>query len=159
MPEATLPNTPSAQETTQAANTPTETPSNTGKQENVTSTENNPPKETKSETGNTESTSKNASNVSAGTINYRVQIGAFNSSAVTAQRLSRKFGIKDQIISEMHNSMNKFMIGNHNEYKNARDQREQVKSTVTSAFVVAYNGAKRITVQEALMLTNQKWFK
>jgi hypothetical protein len=53
------------------------------------------------------------------------------------------------------------MVGEHPEYKNARDHREKVKSGngVASAFVVAYNSGKRITVQEALMITNQKWFR
>ncbi len=52
------------------------------------------------------------------------------------------------------------MVGNFNEYKEARSHRENIKQKgCSSAFVVAYNGAKRITVQEALMITSQKWFK
>ena len=53
-----------------------------------------------------------------------------------------------------------YMVGNFNEYKEARSHRENIKQKgCSSAFVVAYNGAKRITVQEALMITSQKWFK
>ena len=90
-----------------------------------------------------------------------VQIGAFTKQTVSAQRLQKKFKITEQITSEMQNGFSKFMIGSHEQYKDARDHREQVKATngVKSAFVVAYNGVKRITVQEALMITNQKWFK
>lgn len=164
----TLPNTPSAEiaqtpttvptmtetptntvattptNTTVAVTTPTETPTNT----NTTTTT---PTETNTATNITENR--------AGDINYRVQIGAFNNPSVTSSMLARRFNVKGTIISEMQGGMNKFMVGNHNEYKNAHDQRDGIRSSIQSAFVVAYNGAKRITVQEALMLTNQKWFK
>jgi len=55
----------------------------------------------------------------------------------------------------------KFMVGSHGEYKSAKEHKNNVveKNGVKSAFVVAYNNAKRITVQEALMISNQKWFK
>lgn len=161
----TLPNTPSADKvatttptvasTPSAVPTPTEVPTNTNTTTPVVTTTTTP----ETTNNNTENTAKTITENRSGDINYRVQIGAFNNSAVTAQTLSRKFGVKGNIISEMHGGMNKFMIGNHGEYKNARDQREDVRSNITSAFVVAYNGSKRITVQEALMLTNQKWFK
>ena len=60
----------------------------------------------------------------------------------------------------MAECFSKFMIGNFGEYKEARNNRETIKDKgCRSAFVVAYNGAKRITVQEALMISNQKWFK
>ncbi len=163
MPDATLPNTPSSDnvasnQTPTSTPTPTETPVNTNTTAAVTTTE-TPSNQNNNQNNSTENTSKEAVTNNAGSINYRVQIGAFNNSAVSAQTLSRKFGVKGNIVSEMHNGMNKFMIGNHPDYKNARDHREQVRPSINSAFVVAYNGAKRITVQEALMLTNQKWFK
>lgn len=94
-------------------------------------------------------------------LNYHVQIGAFTNAKVTAQKLSKKFKISEKIKSEMQGGFSKFMIGKHDEYKNARDQRETMQKIngVKSAFVVAYNQGTRITVQEALMITNQKWFK
>lgn len=97
----------------------------------------------------------------AGSVNYYVQIGAFTSSNVTAGKLKKVFKINEIIKSELQGGFSKFMIGSHEEYKGARDHREDVKNNngVKSAFVVAYNGSKRITVQEALMITNQKWFK
>jgi cell division septation protein DedD len=96
-----------------------------------------------------------------GSVNFMVQIGAFTNSKVTTSQLSKKFNIAEKINSEMHGGYSKFMIGSHNEYKNARDHREKIRSGngVKSAFVVAYSGPKRITVQEALMISNQKWFR
>ncbi|MGE0568029.1 MAG: hypothetical protein AB7O73_08765 [Bacteroidia bacterium] len=94
-----------------------------------------------------------------GNVDYRVQIGAYSSSNVTTGKLSRIYGLSEKIVSDMHNGLNKFMVGSHPEYKEARDHRENVRSSVKNAFVVAYNGGNRITVQEALVITNQKWFK
>ena len=96
-----------------------------------------------------------------GNINYMVQIGAFSNGNVTASALKRKFRISEQVRSEMSGGLSKFMIGSHNEYKDARDQRDVVRNNngVDGAFVVAYNQSKRITVQEALMISNQKWYK
>ncbi len=96
-----------------------------------------------------------------GSINYHVQIGAFTNAKVNADRLKKVFHVTEAIDSEMQGGFSKFMVGAHDEYKGARDHREVMKNNngIKSAFVVAYNGAKRITVQEALMITNQKWFK
>lgn len=129
-----------------AVTTPTETPSNTN--DNTTSNNN----------ANTviETTTKQEGNV-----NYMVQIGAFTNGNVTASVLKRQFHISDNIKSEMQGGFSKFMVGSHSEYKGARDQRERIRNNngVKGAFVVAYNQSKRITVQEALMISNQKWYK
>jgi hypothetical protein len=94
-----------------------------------------------------------------GNVAYNVQIGAFTN-AIESNVLANKFNISESIKSEMAQGYNKFMVGNFGEYKEARDHREKIKQKgCNSAFVVAYNGAKRITVQEALMITSQKWFK
>ena len=94
-----------------------------------------------------------------GNVVYNVQIGAFTN-AIQSDVLAKKFNLSENIKSEMAQGFNKFMVGNFNEYKEARSHRENIKQKgCGSAFVVAYNGAKRITVQEALMITSQKWFK
>ncbi|MFN8229309.1 MAG: hypothetical protein U0V03_00130 [Bacteroidia bacterium] len=99
-------------------------------------------------------------NNSTASVDFRVQIGAFSNSGVSASTLANMFNISDKISSEMQGGFSKFMIGNFNEYKAARDKRENTMNKgVKSAFVVAYNSGKRITVQEGLMLTSQKWFK
>lgn len=103
----------------------------------------------------------NAGNVAKkeGNVQYAVQVGAFKN-AIQADVLSKKFNITESIKSEMAEGYSKFMVGSFAEYKQARNHREDIKQKgCKSAFVVAYNGAKRITVQEALMITNQKWFK
>ncbi len=96
-----------------------------------------------------------------GRANYHIQIGAFTNKNVSAAMLKTKFNIEENIDTEFHDSFSKFMIGTYIDYKKARDKRELVKNGngVKSAFVVAYNDGKRITVQEALMTSNQKWFK
>lgn len=111
-------------------------------------------------TANTTTTTETITKVD-GNVNYMVQIGAFTNSGVTSSTLARKFNVTENIKSEMQGGFSKFMIGNYAEYKAARDRREGAKNNnnIKSAFVVAYNSGKRITVQEALMISNQKWFK
>jgi len=159
--------------TTTAANTNTETAANT----NTTATEQNTnTAATNTETAANTNTTAATQNTEAavtntetpqtlpkkeGNINYMVQIGAFTSSAVNPARLTKKFNISENIKSEMQGGFSKFMVGDHPEYKKARDHREKMRNNnkVATAFVVAYNTGKRITVQEALMISNQKWFK
>lgn len=94
-----------------------------------------------------------------GNVSYVVQVGAFRN-AIQSDVLSKKFNITEPIKSEMADGYSKFMVGNFGEYKEARNHRENIKQKgCNSAFVAAYNGPKRITVQEALMITSQKWYK
>ncbi|MES2133965.1 MAG: SPOR domain-containing protein [Bacteroidota bacterium] len=94
-----------------------------------------------------------------GNVSYVVQVGAFRN-AIQSEVLSKKFNISETIKSEMADGYSKFMVGNFGEYKEARNHRENIKQKgCNSAFVAAYNGPKRITVQEALMITSQKWYK
>jgi cell division septation protein DedD len=127
------------------------------------STENQPKDNITAGAGDTKTTaatdSKDILSKKEGNVMYSVQIGAFKN-AIDAKVLSKKFKLTKSIKSEMAEGYNKFMIDEYAEYKKARDGRENVRQKgCATAFVVAYNGAKRITVQEALMITSQKWFK
>jgi len=152
-------NTNTATETnTLTANTSTETPVNTNTTSEGTVKTNTTTTETPTVTG---SQPNETFTKKEGNVNYMVQIGAFTNSAVGTSRLSKKFNISEKIKSEMQGGFSKFMVGDHPEYKKARDHREKVRDVnkVATAFVVAYNTGKRITVQEALMISNQKWYK
>lgn len=94
-----------------------------------------------------------------GNVNYKVQIAALHN-AVEANQLAARFSINQKIDMEMAEGFTKYTVGGHSEYKAARDAREEIRSKgVNDAFVTAYNSGKRITVQEALMITNQKWYR
>ena len=113
-----------------------------------------PVTETKTETPATE-TAK-----TGGDVSYCVQIGAYSNSAVTSSKLGGMYGISENIRSEMNAGLTKFMVGKFMEYRLARNHRETVKGKgVNGAFVTAYNGPVRITVQEALMISSQKWVR
>ncbi len=113
-------------------------------------------KKEKPQTGSLETSLANA----AGML-YQVQVGAFAKKMVTTEKLEKRFKIVETINSEMSGGYTKFMVGNHREYREARDHREKIieENKIKSSFVVAYNNGKRITVQEALSITNQKWYK
>lgn len=94
-----------------------------------------------------------------GKIKYSVQIAALHN-AKNPDVLATMFNINEQINTEMAEGFTKYTIGSHGEYKSARDARESIKNKgVVGPFVTAYNTGKRITVQEALMITSQKWYK
>lgn len=91
-------------------------------------------------------------------VQYSVQVGAYRK-AIGADVIESRYSLAG-VNTEMHNGLNKFVIGKHDEYRQARDSRETIKGKgVTDAFVTAYNLGRRITVQEALMITSQKWFR
>lgn len=94
-----------------------------------------------------------------GNVVFRVQVGAFQQPRLTPSQFAGTRKLPQVPQTEMADGFTKYIIGKHKQYKQARDQRENVRGTVPSAFVVAYNGPNRITVQEALMITQQKWFR
>jgi len=94
-----------------------------------------------------------------GNVVFRVQVGAFQQPRLSPSQFAGSRKLPQVPQTEMADGFTKYIIGKHKQYKQARDQRENVRGTVPSAFVVAYNGPARITVQEALMITRQKWFR
>lgn len=92
-------------------------------------------------------------------VNYRVQIAAM-SRFVETSVFAGMFGINEKIDAEMQGGLNKYLVGSFGGYKEARDKRESIRGKgVSDAFVTAYNNGRRITVQEALMLTSQQWVR
>ena len=91
-------------------------------------------------------------------IEYRVQILAGHNN-VKAPYIEKKYNFNNQFFMENHQGWIKYTTGSFGVYKQARDGRENIKSSFNfpGPFVVAYNEGDRITVQEALMITNQKW--
>jgi cell division septation protein DedD len=138
---------------TPVAETKTETPVAETKTET-------PVVETKTETPTTTQPTTETTAKTGGDVSYCVQIGAYTNPAVTSSKLGGMYGISESIRSEMAGGMTKFMVGKFMEYRLARNHRETVKGKgVNGAFVTAYNGPVRITVQEALMISSQKWVR
>lgn len=93
-----------------------------------------------------------------GKVSYKVQIIAlrkFKEIAVVASLLT----VTEPIELEAHQGLNKYVVGYHTVYQEARNHREQIPKAVIAPWVVAYDNGKRTTVQNALMITSQQWFR
>lgn len=92
-------------------------------------------------------------------VTYKVQITAAHKEVGKAyfqarHRYSGNFSI------ERHQGWIKYVTGSYTNYSEARDQRVnfvQAGHNFPGPFVTAYNNGERITVQEALLISNQKW--
>ncbi|MCO6481335.1 MAG: hypothetical protein J5I62_00940 [Flavobacteriales bacterium] len=92
-------------------------------------------------------------------IAYKVQITAAHREVgkpyfVERHRYSGDFSI------EHHQGWIKYVTGNFGQYREARDRRQSyidAQYNFPGPFVTAYNNGERITVQEALMISRQKW--
>jgi hypothetical protein len=92
-------------------------------------------------------------------VSYRVQLMALHN-AVDVSYFSLHKNINLPINTEMNDGFTKYTVGSYNDYKVVRDARESFRSRgITGPFVVSYNAGKRITVQEALMISHQHWLQ
>lgn len=93
-------------------------------------------------------------------VNYKVQIMAAHK-VVGKKYFQRVHKFNEDFSVEEHEGWQKYIIENYPEYQFARDRREELRKSTNlpKPFVTAYNKNKRITVQEALMLSNQKWMQ
>ncbi len=92
---------------------------------------------------------------------YRVQIAAGKNN-LKADVFAKLYNFDEGYKLEYLGSWFKYTTGYHQVYKSARDGRERIKTKYDKfqgPFVAAYNDGERITVQEALMITSQKWFQ
>lgn len=94
-------------------------------------------------------------------VNYKVQIAAARKEVGQDYFTKRHHIVEKVEISFYHNWYN-YSVGSFPIYKEARNKRNKiwaVDNKINDAFVTAYNAGERISVQEALMVTNQKWYK
>ena len=91
---------------------------------------------------------------------YRVQIAAAKNN-VKVTYFKNKFMFRGEIYLENHEGWYKYTTGNYDKYVEARNKREDIRSAYKfrGPFVTAYNSGERITVQEALLISKQKWVK
>ncbi len=90
-------------------------------------------------------------------IKFRVQIIAAHNT-VSKRFIKKRFGYGGPVNIENHEGWVKYTTNGYDTYKKARDNRNKLnKYDFDGPFVAAYNNGDRITVQEALMISNQSW--
>jgi hypothetical protein len=92
-------------------------------------------------------------------VSYKVQICAVHN-MVPVSYFQNKYSISDKVNMESHEGWTKYTTGYFKMYKDARDHRETLRGKgIDGPFVTAYNQGTRITVQEALMISGQQWYR
>lgn len=92
---------------------------------------------------------------------YRVQLAAGKNN-VKKDEFSKTFAFNEGLKLENISGWFKYTTGHHQVYKAARDDRTRITAKYekfNGPFVTAYNDGERISVQEALMITSQKWYQ
>ncbi|MCT4579982.1 MAG: hypothetical protein N4A35_01080 [Flavobacteriales bacterium] len=110
-------------------------------------------------TGATTSATSISSTSNTNGVKYRVQIIAAHNT-VSKRYIKKAFGYSGSVNLENHEGWVKYTTNGYNTYKDARDKRNSLNNyDFDGPFVTAYNNGDRITVQEALMISNQSWIQ
>jgi hypothetical protein len=149
--------------TTTTATTTTTPPRTTTPPQVATTTTTTPPRTTTTATATQRLSQNNADYLlrfEPG-IRFRVQIAAARRREVNIPQHFRSYRLEQLPLIEEHDGWFKYTVGSFTEYRDARDYRVHLSNTTTidDAFVAAYNDSRRITVQEALMASNQTWVR
>lgn len=92
-------------------------------------------------------------------VTYKVQITAAHRE-VGPEYFAERHHFTGAFSIERHEGWIKYTTGKFNQYREARDQRQAYiagGNNFPGPFVTAYNNGDRITVQEALMISQQPW--
>jgi hypothetical protein len=91
-------------------------------------------------------------------VDFRVQICAGHDQ-VADDHFEQVYGYDGDYDIDHHKGWLKYLTGKFDAYKKARDKRVYFRTNfdLPGPFVTAYNDGERITVQEALMVTDQEW--
>jgi len=116
---------------------------------------------TSAKTSTAQTQTKTNSSANTTNVRFRIQVAATQKMLQNSKVYFAKRNINQHVAVEHIGNMYKYTIENYETYLQARNRRNEVweKTPIKGAFIVAYNGKQRITVQEALMITKQKWVK
>jgi hypothetical protein len=90
-------------------------------------------------------------------IYYRIQLAA-GRKPIDIGSYFAELDVTDNVSVEVDNGWKKYTIGSFHTYEEASDRLTKIRNTtkVNDAFIVSYNNGKRIDLEEALKMTNQK---
>ena len=105
-------------------------------------------------------TSKNNALTHDKGVSYRVQLMAGHND-LTESWISYKYHFNGRSDTEMHEGWIKYTTGSYQEYHSARNEREKINKVhdFPEPFVTAYYLGQRITVGEALIISQQDWIQ
>ena len=93
-------------------------------------------------------------------VSYRVQLMAGHTN-VTESWITHRYNFNGMPDTEMHEGWVKYTTGTYDDYQLARNERESINKDYPfpDPFVTAYYLGERITVGEALIISQQDWIQ
>ncbi len=89
---------------------------------------------------------------------YKVQIAAVYKNKLNVKQFTKVRDITEEVYEYQYYNWFAYAIDNYNNYLDAKLKRDKLwAGKVKDAFVVPFKNGKRISIQEALLISNEKW--